>query len=418
MNKGNIMKFAHLADTHLGYRQYGLFEREKDFYEVFDKTIDKIIEENVDFVIHSGDLFETARPSPMALLTFQKGLLKLRGAGIPMYAIAGNHDVVMRKGSIPPQVIFKKMGLKVISTINPTYVHGDVFIAGLPYYPASHDKALKSKLAELSEKASHHEKSILVLHQGIDKYLNFNHELEIGDIPDNFDYYALGHIHKFIDDAYGRGRLVYPGSGEIWKTSELEDYRKNGKGFVVVDFDDSKPVIKRVKVEIPREFIERNLNYDDLETGILAIKETIKGFDKKPILKLTIRNVESDTSKVYDMIREELGDLSLMIRPTFIMADEEYELIDVESKKLGPEQLIENQLDGYGNSDVKSLAIDLYHLLSKDMTSEAQVLLYQYYNDHYSEIDEEIEFKTEEIKKFEPLEEENKQQTLDKEAEQ
>ena len=118
------------------------------------------------------------------------------------------------------------------------------------------------------------------------------------------------------------------------------------------------------------------------------------------------------------MIREELGDLSLMIRPTFIMADEEYELIDVESKKLGPEQLIENQLDGYGNSDVKSLAIDLYHLLSKDMTSEAQVLLYQYYNDHYSEIDEEIEFKTEEIKKFEPLEEENKQQTLDKEAEQ
>ena len=41
------MKFAHLADTHLGYRQYGLFEREKDFYEVFDKVIDKIIEEKL-----------------------------------------------------------------------------------------------------------------------------------------------------------------------------------------------------------------------------------------------------------------------------------------------------------------------------------------------------------------------------------
>ena len=49
------MKFAHLSDTHLGYRQFGLNEREKDFYEVFELIIDKIIEENVDFVIHSGD---------------------------------------------------------------------------------------------------------------------------------------------------------------------------------------------------------------------------------------------------------------------------------------------------------------------------------------------------------------------------
>ncbi len=391
------MKFAHLADTHLGYRQYGLFEREKDFYEVFEKVIDKIIEENVDFVIHSGDLFETARPSPMALLAFQKGLLKLKGAGIPMYAIAGNHDSVMRKGSIPPQVIFKKSGLKVISTINPTYMHGDIFIAGLPYYPASHAKALKSKLAELSEKATHHDKSILVLHQGIDKYFSLSHELEIGDIPDNFNYYALGHIHKYINDAYGNGRLVYPGSGEIWKTSELEDYRQNGKGFVVVDMEGSKPVIKRVKIDIPREFIERKLDYNNLESGIDGIKETIKDFDKKPILKLVINNVEDDTRKVYEIIRQELGDLSLMIRPTFVMAGEQMELINLNQDKIGPEQLIEKQLEGYGNSEVTTLAIDLYHYLSKDKMDESHELISQYYNDHYSNDDKDVEFKTEEI---------------------
>ncbi|MBQ8017428.1 MAG: exonuclease SbcCD subunit D [Methanobrevibacter sp.] len=411
------MKFAHLADTHLGYRQYGLFEREKDFYEVFDKVIDKIIEEKVDFVVHSGDLFETARPSPMALLTFQKGLLKLKGAGIPMYAIAGNHDVVMRKGSIPPHVIFKKMGLKVISTINPTYIHGDIFIAGLPYYPASHGKALKSKLAELSEKATHHEKSILVLHQGIDQYFNLNYELELGEIPDNFDYYALGHIHKYVNDTYGKGRLVYPGSGEIWKTSELPDYKKNGKGFVVVDFDGTKPIVKRVTVDIPREFIERNLNYNNLETDIAAIKDTIKGFDKKPILKLTIKDVESDTSRVYEIIKEELGDLSLMIRPTFIMAGEEIEPIDVESKKLGPEQLIEKSLEGYGNSEVTTLAIDLYHLLSKDKLDESQEIINQYFDAHYSNVVEDVEFKTEEVKKPQPPEEkEDVQVTFSKEV--
>ena len=410
------MKFAHLADTHLGYRQYGLFEREKDFYEVFEKVIDKIIEENVDFVIHSGDLFETARPSPLALLTFQKGLLKLKGAGIPMYAIAGNHDVVMRKGSIPPQVIFKKSGLKVISNINPTYMHGDVFIAGLPYYPASHEKLLKSKLADLSDKASHHEKSILVLHQGIDKYFSMNYELEIGDIPDNFDYYALGHIHKYVNDKFGKGRLVYPGSSEIWKTSEIPDYLENGKGFVVVDMDGPKTLVKRVKIDIPREFIKRTIDYNNLESGIAGIKETIKDFDKKPILNLTINNVDSDTSKVYDIIKEELGDLSLMIRPTFNMYDEDESVLmpDVTSK-LGPEELLKIQLKGYG-SNVDVLATELYDLLSKDKLEESKELINQFYNDHYANIDEDVEFKTEKVEEKPPEDEKTDGQVTFKEV--
>lgn len=411
------MKFAHLADTHLGYRQYGLFEREKDFYEVFDKIIDKIIEEKVDFVIHSGDLFETARPSPMALLTFQKGLLKLKGAGIPMYAIAGNHDVVMRKGSIPPHVIFKKLGLKVISTINPTYMQGDIFIAGLPYYPASHGKILKSKLAELSEKATHHEKAILVLHQGIDKYFKFNHELEIGEIPDNFDYYALGHIHKYVNDAFGKGRLVYPGSTEIWKTSELTDYDKNGKGFVVVDFDGTKPVVKRVTVDIPREFIKKDIDYNNLEKDVADIKDIIKDFDKKPILNLTIKDVESDTRKIYDIIKEEIGDLALMIRPTFEMLDEKTILVPECIKGLGPEQLIEKKLEGYGSGKVTELALDLYRLLSKDKLDESQEIIDQFFNDQYNTVAEDVEFKTEEVRKPQPPEEkEDVQVTFSKEV--
>ena len=410
------MKFAHLADTHLGYRQYGLFEREKDFYEVFEKVIDKIIEENVDFVIHSGDLFETARPSPLALLTFQKGLLKLKGAGIPMYAIAGNHDVVMRKGSIPPQVIFKKSGLKVISNINPTYMHGDVFIAGLPYYPASHEKLLKSKLADLSDKASHHEKSILVLHQGIDKYFSMNYELEIGDIPDNFDYYALGHIHKYVNDKFGKGRLVYPGSSEIWKTSEIPDYLENGKGFVIVDMDGPKTLVKRVKIDIPREFIKRTIDYNNLESGIAGIKETIKDFDKKPILNLTINDVDSDTSRVYDIIKEELGDLSLMIRPTFNMYDEdESALMPDVTSKLGPEELLKIQLKGYG-SNVDILATELYDLLSKDKLEEAKEIIDQFYNDHYANIEEDIEFKTEKIEEEPPKEDKTDGQVTFKEV--
>ncbi len=410
------MKFAHLADTHLGYRQFGLVEREKDFYEVFEKVIDKIIEENVDFVIHSGDLFETARPSPNALLVFQKGLLKLKGAGIPMYAIAGNHDMVMRKGAIPPQVIFKKLGLKVISPINTHYTHGDIFIAGLPYYPSSQVKVLKSKLAEISKKAANYDKSVLVLHQGIDKYFGYQYELEIGEVPDNFDYYALGHIHNYVNDSFGKGRLVYPGSGEIWKTSELQDYKENGKGFVVVDFDGQKPLVKRVKVDIPREFIKRSLDYNNLESGIAGIKETIKDFDKKPILDLTINNVESDTSVVYEIITEELGDLSLMIRPKFNMVGEEsIDEIFLNKESLGPKELLIEQLKGYGSNDVNQLAIDLYEYLSKDKLEESKELINQFFDEFYDTSKDEENLESRELEMDEEPQEESEdvQETLE-----
>ena len=384
------MKFAHLADTHLGYRQFGLIEREKDFYEVFEKVIDKIIEEKVDFVIHSGDLFATARPSPNALLAFEKGLLKLKGAGIPMYAIAGNHDVVMRKGAIPPQVIFKKLGLKLISPINTNYMHGDIFIAGLPYYPSSQSKVLKSKLSELSKKAANYDKSILVLHQGIDKYFGYQYELEIGDVPDNFTYYAMGHLHNFINDDFGEGKLVYPGSSEVWKTSELEDYRKNGKGFVIVDLDGKKPSIDRIKIDIPREFIERTLDYDNLASGIEAIKQTIKDFDKKPILNLTVNNVTS-TSNAHEIITEELDDLALMIRPKIkVPGEESIDLIIDKENALGPIEVLSSRLEKYDDAEIIKFATELYNLLSKDKSEDAKELMDEFYKEK-NPIEEEVE---------------------------
>ena len=383
------MKFAHLADTHLGYRQFGLLEREKDFYEVFDKIIDKIIEEKVDFVIHSGDLFDSARPSPSALLAFQKGLLKLKGAGIPIYAVAGNHDIVNRNGAIPPQVLFKKFGLKLISPINSTYMQGDVFIAGLPFYSSSQNKNLKSKLDELSKKAQNHDKSILVLHQGIDKYFNLQYELEIGDIPDNFNYYALGHLHNYICDDFGDGKLVYPGSTETWNVNELIDLKKNGKGFVIVDLDGPKINVKRIPMEVPREFIVKTIDYRNLGAEIDIIKNIIKDFDKKPILNLKINNIDSSTGEIYEFINKELGDLALMIRPTFNVLDREVDVNAIinEENALGPKELLINELKEYDSEDINNLAVELYDLLSKNKTEESQDLINQFFRENYSVID-------------------------------
>ena len=303
--------------------------------------------------------------------------------------------------------IFKKLGLKLISNINPTYMHDDVFIAGLPYYPASHSKALKSKLAELSKKANDHEKSILVMHQGIGKYFGYQYELEIDEIPDNFNYYAMGHIHKYVNDNYGKGKLVYPGSGEIWKTSELPDYRENGKGFVLVDLDGPKPHIKRVKIDISRQFIKRSLDYNDLESGVLGIKETIQNLDKKPILDLEINNIEHDTSGVYDVINRELGDLSLMIRPHFNTIDEDISANIVDSdSSVSIKAIIANKLEGYGNKEISELATDLFDLLSRNKNDESKELADQFYEEFYKNSNDDVEFVTEKVEKEQPPKEE------------
>ena len=133
-------------------------------------------------------------------------------------------------------------------------------------------------------------------------------------------------------------------------------------------------------------------------------------------MNLIINDVDSDTKGVYDIIKQELGDLSLMIRPTFNMVGQT--LIDPSNaKKVGPEQLLVNQLKVYGNSDVDALAIDLYRLLSKNKSDEANELINQFYNEHYANVVEEVEFKTEEIIKEKPSKKQEVQATFKEDVE-
>ena len=379
------MRFAHLADTHLGYRQYGLMEREEDFYNVFHKTVDKIIESKVDFVIHSGDLFETNKPSTRTLFEFQKGFFKLNEAGIPVYAIAGNHDSVMKKGSMPPQVLFKELGLKLISPSQPCYLHGGVLICGLPYSPKTQMNYYREKLRMLEKEADNHLKSILVLHQGIDKYFNQSYELELEHIPKNFDYYALGHLHNYIVDDFGKGKLVYPGSAEIWRTNELQDARKNGKGFCIVNLSQDPPEIERVVIDMPREYIREYIDYGDLNEKLDIIKNHIMKLENKPVLELIVENGDFNSSDVYDIINDALGEYVLTIRPNFKPDDPtSIEIPEGDDETLDPRGLLYKELDERHNSkEINNLAVDLLDNLSKGNEEESKHISDKFYEDFY-----------------------------------
>lgn len=378
------MKFAHLADSHLGYRQYGVVEREEDFYEVFNNTIDSIIEKDVDFVIHSGDLFDFSRPPTIALLKVQEAILKLNKENIEVFAVAGNHDIIFRKNSIPPQAIYKQIGLNLISPKNPFFIRDDTFIGGFPYSRKSNRDFLKENLKILNEKSLEYTNRILVLHQGIDKYLPFEYELEIGDIPKDFHYYAFGHVHNRVNDVFGKGRLVYPGSLDIWKVDELISYKKFSKGYTLVELNEGEVKTEMIDVPISREFIKENIEYDNLKEDLSTLLNYIKTLNKKPILNIAVQGERFDRSEAYNIINNYLSKHSLILRPKFILLDEnESDTIDY-SGEFNPNEIILNKFQNkFQNEELSNFAFNMMdEILNKDEVSCFK-LMDKFFNDFY-----------------------------------
>jgi len=326
------------------------------------------------------------------LLAFQKALLRLKEAKIPIYAIAGNHDSILRKDALPPQVLFKDIGLNLISPDNPAYNEGAVLICGIPYMPSSQGRALKDRYDQLSKIADKYIKSILVSHQGIDKWMHEDtYEIELSQLPQNFDYYAMGHVHNYVEEDFGKGKLVYPGSMEIWRTTESNNnYRESGKGFVVVDLSYDIPQVERVKIDLPRKFYNKTINYHEFDEKIHEFKEEILSLDNKPMVDLNVIGGDFESADLYEVIKNTIGEHVLNLRPTFkpekLLIDE----VDIDpSKTLDPRSLLHQKVhEKYGREEVNRLSVDLLDNLSVGKIDDAQVISDSFYKEYYFNDDE------------------------------
>lgn len=379
------MQFAHLADTHMGYRQYGLSERENDFFEVFDQAIEEVVSERPDFAIHSGDLFEYSRPPTRALLTAQKGILRLKEEKIPIYAIAGNHDVVMRKNALPPQILFKDFGLKLISPRNPYYIENDIFIGGAPYTSKYHSKQLVERLEGIEKSSVDFDKRILVLHQGIDRYIPYEYELKIGDVPQSFNYCAFGHIHERVVDDFGEGKLAYPGSTEIWRSNEVESYRKKGKGFYLADISGDMPEIENIDLKLPREFVKETIKYSHLHDELSRINQYINNLPRKPILMVTVEGGNFSRSEVYETLNQALSDSCLALRSNYrpTAVEDEKNPFEDGNEALDIKKMIEQKLKNFNNQQVNELATGLLRELSDGDLKTAEDMIQNFYGELY-----------------------------------
>lgn len=239
------MKFAHLADCHIGgWRDPKLREANTRSFKL---AVQKCIDENVDFVLISGDLFNTAVPGIDSLRMAVEQAKRLKDAGIPIYFIAGSHDFspsgktmldvlehaglaknVARGEELPDNrvklkfTVDEKTGAKITGMIGKKgglekgYYH-QIAKEHLEAEPGFRVFLFHSAIAELKPKG-----------------LEQMDAMAVSLLPAGFDYYAGGHVHVVDKASLDRYKnIVYPGPVFPNNFAEVEKLRHGS--FVIYD---------------------------------------------------------------------------------------------------------------------------------------------------------------------------------------
>ncbi len=256
--------FIHMADTHLGYEQYGVRERFNDFSRAFWAVVDDAIERHVDFVLIAGDLFNKRAIDALTLIHAIEGLRTLKTNNIPVIAIEGNHDrSFYREGTSWLQflcyqdylVLLEPMIEDGVPKIEPwqrermqgayyDVLGGRVRIYGMHWQGAATARCMDGMAQSMQTlRDQEHEEGVeyrlLMLHTGVDGYVPRIHGLpargSFQPLQACIDYLALGHVHKPYEID---GWIYNPGSTE---TCTAEEIQWDNRGYYYVEIDTDEP---------------------------------------------------------------------------------------------------------------------------------------------------------------------------------
>lgn len=198
-------RFIHAADLHLDSPFRGMSKlpdtlKEKLMASTFGalrRLTDTAIQEQVDFIVISGDLYDEADRSLKAQLFLLKEWERLQHYGISVFVIHGNHDPLngaRAELKLPSNVTqFGANGMEY----RPAYCrNGELaaFVYGMSYGKRHVTENLAARYTPVEGAPFH----IALLHGNVngdlshDPYAPCSLEELIGK---GFDYWALGHIH-------------------------------------------------------------------------------------------------------------------------------------------------------------------------------------------------------------------------------
>lgn len=295
------MKILHTSDLHIG-KYIGTYDLKEDTEYVLNQVVDTAIRERVEVVLISGDVFDRPNPSEEAIKMYVSFLKELLDKNIKVIAISGNHDSgirlsaykdilgkgyfvegefnsPMRKVSLNDE--YGPVNFYMLPFFTPFIVKSNLKLEkGLENYDLAMDEIIKRENIDASQR------NIILAHQfvagfkfgGSEEDFSYSNGDEknvagVGIISldkfQNFDYVALGHIHK--PQKISRETIRYSGSLLKYKTSEIDGPDKSvviidlkEKGNIEVKLDPIKPLHPFVKIEgLLSELTNTNPNEND-----------------------------------------------------------------------------------------------------------------------------------------------------------
>ncbi len=244
--------FLHMADCHLGYRQYNSRERQNDFTRAYLNIIRAAIDHKVDFVLLAGDLFEKRTIDPRTLAHAVTGLEKLGEAGIPCLAVEGNHERAYYRDSLGWMEFLAERELLTLLnpeidgervTLAPYAKRRGAYVEPLPglrvygmRYCGSAAAHVVRRVADALAASDRQgvEYTIFMAHTGVEGVVSDGGGLsqhELAPLRPHVDYLALGHIHK----PYEFDNWIYnPGSTE---TTSITEAAWPARGYYLVEVD-------------------------------------------------------------------------------------------------------------------------------------------------------------------------------------
>ena len=256
------MKILATADSHFGY-DYGRTTQAKKqtnqrMFNSFRKTMQYAIKENVDLVLHGGDMFNRSQPKERVISEAYNIIGYLAEEEIPFIGIPGNHD----KSRLPESLLnFFNSDMHLLNKFSNIEID-DLIVLGFPFINRE-PKIILSKTKKIAENNT--SKDFLVLcHQLFEGAIFGPHHhvfrnrpdtLVTHNLPSNVRLIISGHIHR--SQNLQQNRVFYTGSLE--RTSFMEIVEP--KGYLIIDIDEDYFNVQFQEIEtFPMKVIEMDIS--------------------------------------------------------------------------------------------------------------------------------------------------------------